>query len=244
MKKILSIVTILAFSSFSANSEILSIGLSGTLGVLNADGTSAQAGTSTASGTNGNSGGAETATTSNSKRSEDNMAFGYGSIFMEFHLGDHIRLGVDYVPMKLESETTEKVNAKIVSKEFQHAAAYQTSKAGTTNNVQVDLKDLRTLYASLYLNSFYLKAGIMEGDLITNEKMGTGSSYGNTTLEGTVIALGYERSLDKGYFVRGEVQQLELDNITLKSTGSENTTTINVKGMEGMSGMLSVGKSF
>jgi hypothetical protein len=247
MKKILVIATILAFSSFSAQSEILSIGLSGTLGVLNADATSSGTGTSTGGRTTTNSfQGESTATEATAgKRSEDNMAFGYGSVFAEVHLGP-LRLGIDYVPMKLESETTESKKAAIEGEEnFETAPGiYHEAKAAQTNKVQVDFEDLRTLYASLYMNSFYLKAGIMEADVITNEKLGTGSKYGNTTLEGTLIAVGYEKSMDNGYFVRGEVQQLEIDDMSLTSTGSDNTNVIKVKGIEGMSGMLSVGKSF
>jgi hypothetical protein len=89
----------------------------------------------------------------------------------------------------------------------------------------------------------YLKAGYMQVDVQTNETLGTGSSYGNTKLDGTMFALGYSRDLDNGAFVRFEGSIMELDGATLTST-VDTKKSVSVDGIEGLGAKLSIGKSF
>ena len=46
-------------------------------------------------------------------------------------------------------------------------------------------------------DNFYIKAGMMEVDVITNESLGTGSTYGNTSLDGTMLGFGYNNTLEE-----------------------------------------------
>ena len=163
--------------------------------------------------------------------------FGFGSIFVEKTLGDRLAIGVDYVPMTLDTETAE--NSR-------HVDVTPTGIIGSkaTNTVQVDFSDLTTLYLTLKLNdSMYVKAGLVEVDVETNESLGTGGAYGNTSLDGTMLAIGYNRDLNTGAFVRLEAHTMSLDGVTLTNT-ADSTKSITADGVSGYGAKFSIGRSF
>ena len=228
MKKILGTALILVFSCFNANAEV-SIGISGNVGLLEATGK-------------------ETFNSKTKTRSED-LGIAYVSGFAEFHVPVNIgpggfRVGVSYVPYALESETTQTVRA-----EGEYASnsnnSENTPKASLNQKVQADIEDLRSAYLSYHVEQgFYIKAGVMEADLITNEKLDSGSTYPNATLDGSFFGIGYDRDVPNGLFVRGELTRTEFDDIKLKSAGSDNSNVIDISGLDGTTFAISVGKTF
>ena len=171
--------------------------------------------------------------TSTSKDAEG--LFGLGSVFFEIEPNDKFALGIDYVPHSLESETTE------------HKQDDSTTVEATTtvtNKVQVDFEDLITLYAKLNLNNnFYLKAGYMQVEAVTNETLGTGSIYGDKTLSGMTVGLGYNLDLDTGTFVRFEGNWMQFGGETFTSTNNSDNK-VDVDDIDGYGARISVGKSF
>lgn len=223
MKKLISIIVAATLSAFTVNAENISIGISGNVGMLEATGTE----------------------TFNSKKASksDDLAIGYVSGFAELHvplnLGiGNLRVGASYVPYALESETNTSVQGSF------NADQGGTGEADRTQKIQVDIEDLTTYYLSYHVNMFYVKAGVIEADLITNEKLDSGSSYGNSSLEGTFYGVGFDKNLSDGIFVRGELGQTDFDSIKLTSTGSDNTNVIDISGLSGTNFAISVGKSF
>jgi len=161
-------------------------------------------------------------------------AVGYGSIFLEKEFG-MITVGVDYVPTPFESETTETVKY-----DDQTANPDAAAKTQVTNTVQVDLTDLTTMYVGLNVTeNAYVRFGYATMDVETNENLGTGSSYGNTSLDGTVYAVGYQKDLD-AMFVRVEGTYMDFDGVSLTA----NDNTIKLKALDGVTGKISIGKSF
>ena len=156
--------------------------------------------------------------------------FGLASLFIEKTLGDRFAIGIDYVPMSADSETAENIN---------------TNAAGTTftNTVQVDFEDLTTAYAMINLGPIYVKAGVMTVDVSTNETLATGGSYGDTELDGTMFAIGMDRELDNGAFVRFEGTVMEFDGVEL-TNANDSTKSIKVDGIDGYGAKVSIGKSF
>ena len=156
--------------------------------------------------------------------------YAIGSIFVEKTLGDKFAIGFDYVPHALETETTEHIQ--------------NDGGSNVTNKVQVDFEDMMTLYGTLALNdNIYFKAGYTEVDMVTNENLGTGSTYGNKTLDGIILGLGYNRDLDSGVFVRAEGNWMKFDGVTLTSTNnSDNSVTAD--DIDGFGARISVGRSF
>jgi len=156
--------------------------------------------------------------------------FAIGSIFVEKELNDKFSIGFDVVPHALESETAEND---------------QSGGAGTTvNKVQVDFDLMRTLYASYSLtDNVFAKLGYLEVDVNTNETLATGGKYGDTTLDGFVLGLGYERDLDTGAFLRLEANYTDVDGASLTNT-ADTTKKVSVDGITGYGAKISIGKSF
>jgi len=201
----------------SANAELgINVGISGQIGVFEASAT-------------------ETEDTEKSREDDAMAAFGYVSVFLEKDLGQYITVGVDYVPSALESETVDETRSDLL-------ATADGAASSVTQKVQVDFEHLTTFYVALNLNeNFYLKAGIAQVDLITNETLGTGSTYGNATLDGTVFGAGYNKNFDNGMFVRAEGTYQEFDGVTINGSGD---TSVTADEINGVSGKISIGKSF
>ena len=183
MKKILMAVIFSLFSFSYANAEMgVNIGLSGSMGVFHAEATETE-GTDVAS-------------------DDATGVFGYGSIFLEKELG-MITIGVNYVPSSLESETAENTRLDKTTTDT------RTSK---NNSVKVAFEDLTEYYVSLNLGEhFYVKGGISSVDVETKESLATGSEYGNTSLDGTITAIGFNNELDSGVFIRMEAKYMDFD---------------------------------
>ena len=226
MKKIILTLFLGLFMFISkASAELgINIGLSGQLGLYAATATEFDEGTN----------GTTTGPDETNKESEF-LGLGYGSVFVEKTLGDYLLVGIDYVPTALESETSETVVEDITN------SLTSTSK---TNKVQVDFEDLTTYYIGLNLgdSGAYVKAGIVTVDVITNESLGTGSTYGNTDLDGTLIGLGYNKDFNNGLFVRAEGAYTEFDGASVTSSTTVNKITLN--SLDGVTGKISIGKSF
>ncbi len=231
--KLLAVFVGLFLIGNSANALEFSLGASANVGMLDATGHEVRRN-------------AQGGTLSNKNKSQD-LFIPYGSVFGEVHLPElplpvNARVGLSYVPYALESTTTESTQKSLTQ------AQGGTGEADRTQKVQVDLEDLASLYLSLYTDAgFFVKIGAMQGDLVTNENLDSGSTYGNTTLEGVMAGVGLERNLDNGMFVRAEVNYSEYDNITLTATttsSDDHSNKISVKDLSGFTGALSIGKSF
>ena len=218
MKKLFAITFSVVFLFLnSANAELgINVGISGQIGVFEASAT-------------------ETEDTEKSREDDAMAAFGYVSVFLEKDLGQYITVGVDYVPSALESETVDETRSDLL-------ATADGAASSVTQKVQVDFEDLTTFYVALNLNeNFYFKAGIAQVDLITNETLGTGSTYGNASLDGTVFGAGYNKNFDNGMFVRAEGTYQEFDGVTINGSGD---TSVTADEINGVSGKISIGKSF
>lgn len=161
--------------------------------------------------------------------------FAIPSLFLELSPNDRIFIGVDYVPMALESETSE------------HKQSDKTSSATAstvTNKAQVDFNDLTTIYARIALGDmFYIKAGVMSVEAETNESLGTGSTYEDKTLNGDMYAIGFENELANGAFIRGELNHMNFGGETFKSTNNSDNTIV-VEDIDGYGARISIGRTF
>ena len=230
MKKFLIATVVLLGSISFANAEQFRVGVSVMGAVFEADGAKEKFTGDHSSNTT------TTDRTINAKDEKENAegAFALGSVFAEFQALEQLSVGVAYVPHSSDSEEAENV---------QNQESYAFS-AEATNKVKVSFEDLVTVYALANLNeNFYLKAGVMQVDLITEENLGTGGAYGNDTLEGYTIGFGYNMDLADGMFVRGEVAHIEIDGTTLTNT-NDSTKSVTADGITGMGAAVSVGKTF
>ena len=164
-------------------------------------------------------------------------AAGWGSMFIEGVMGDRFIVGVDYVPSALATDTTE------TAKSDQGPDAVTATTV--TNKVQVDFENLTTLYAAIMVSeNLYVKGGVMTVDVITNESLTTGANYANTDLDGSMFGIGYHTLLDNGVFVRVEGNYMEFNGTSLNATGTATDSKISLTSLDGVSGKVSIGKSF
>ena len=164
-------------------------------------------------------------------------AFALGSVFAEFAATDQLSLGVSYVPHSSSSETAENTQNIV-------APASLPTSTKAINTVKVSFEDLVTVYALANINeNFYIKAGVLQVELITEENLATGGAYDNDTLEGFTVGLGYNMDFADGMFVRAEVAHMEIDGTTLTNK-NDTTKSVSADGINGLGAGLSVGKSF
>ena len=217
MKKLLATIffSVLYVSSVSADMG-LNVGVSGQAGLFAASATETS-GTGTAAQKN---------------NATEHGSAGWASVFAEMTINDRFMLGVDYVPAALETDTTETANSS------------QYDGATTTQKIQLDFEDLTTVYVGVMLgDAFYAKAGVSTVEVITNENLGSGGTYGNTDLDGSMFGVGYVYTADNGAFVRVEGNYLSFDGVSV--TNAENSdVSVKLKNLDGLTGKISIGKSF
>ena len=218
MKKLLLTIVLSVFYVSSASAEMgVNVGVSGQAGIFAASATES------------------TGTTKKGNGSEHGSA-GWGSVFVEGTFNDRFIIGIDYVPQSLETDTTE------TAKSDKGVGAVTATTV--TNKVQVDFEDLTTIYGTFDFNdNIYAKLGYMEVDAISNETLATGGKYGNATLDGYTVGLGYKRDLVSATFIRLEASYSEFDGVTLINT-VDTSKRVTVDGLSGYGAKISVGKSF
>ena len=218
MKKLIIAITS-AFILFANNAMSIemrpSIGISGNSGVYAATGIE----------NNFNEAG-----TAIDETTEEHGAFNetFMSVFAEMSLNDSLSIGIDYVPSSIE--TPENVSQEDQSNE---------------NKVYVTFEDLTTIYAKLNvpLGGTYLKVGYSTVNVMSNESMSSGNSYGNDRSDAISFGLGYAHELADGLAVRAEITGSEFSDVTT-TNGQTNKTEIKVEDMIGARGTISVVKSF
>ncbi|MDA7573016.1 hypothetical protein N8745_02000 [Candidatus Pelagibacter sp.] len=225
MKKITLAILMLLGTFSMASAELgVNIGVSGQMGVFQATATEKTD--------------LEIAAASReTQRSESAVAaYGFNSIFLEKTIGSKLAIGVDYVLGSLETDTYDRTRPDLLSKT-------DGAASNVTQKIQVDFDNLITGYVNLNLSdNFYLSAGLMSVDVTTNETLGTGSTYGNTSLTGSSYGFGYHHSFDNGMFVRAAANILQFDGKTLTSSTGDNQIVVDE--LNGANGKLSIGKSF
>ena len=232
MKKFLIATVVLLGSISLANAEQFRIGVSIMGAAFEADGAKEIFSGDHSSNTT------STKVTKNASDEKENAegAFALGSVFAEYQFNDQISFGIGYVPHSSESE--EAVNTQNM-----HAVA-TGEDSQSTNRVKVAFEDLTTIYALANVNdNVYAKFGYMQVEAVTKEVLATGGAYGDTTLDGFTIGLGYNMDLDGGMFVRAEAAYMEIDGATLTNS-NDSTKSVSADGIEGYGAALSIGKSY
>ena len=203
MKKIHQLIialTMLAFSSVSY-AEI-KYGVSGALTFIDASGTETEGGEK-------NSGDA------------DNIV-AIPSLFAEYAFSDTVSVGIDYIP--LSADVSDKTK-KRTDTETSVTGTKTTTSTSRTQTANAELENHITLYANYNLdNGLYLKGGVAQVTLNTEESLGTGSKYGEEDIMGYVIGFG----VDSGNW-RTELTYTDYEDISLTSSVARTGVTTNNK---------------
>jgi len=161
----------------------------------------------------------------------------FGSQFVELGIGRWVSLGFEHVPDSISSP--QNIN--------------DSDGATATSTVSVDFNDMNTTY--LKLNTpmgIYFKYGTVSTDLDIKETQLSGNTYSNTSVDGTSMGAGYQKTLgESGFGFRIEGNYVELDNVTVNNgvtktagTGINNFKEIKATNLEGLTGKVALTYTF
>ena len=143
------------------------------------------------------------------------------SIFVEIS-GEKFGVGLDYIP--LDADVSDKTKSR-TDTETSVTGTKTTTSTSRTQKAQAEISDHFTLYATLALtDTFYLKGGMAQFSLNTNESLGTGSKYGNVDVDGIVYGFGFTDGNS-----RLELAYTDYEDISLTSTVARTGVTTNNK---------------
>ena len=219
MKKVIITLIASVFYMTSVSADMgVNLGLSGSAGLFSATGKEVDTGPNL------------TETTEDAEHGEA----AFSSIFLEKTLGDRFTVGIDWVLNDLSTDTVE-------SRRQDNTTG--TSSSNVENKIQIDFENLTTYYINFNVNeNLYAKVGMATVDIITGETLGTGSTYGNTDMDGTVLGVGYNATFGNSAFIRVEGNYMDFDGASVTSSTGVNKVSLN--NLDGITGKLSIGKSF
>ena len=219
MKKLITAIFGFALISFSADAVERKIGFTAAL-------------------TDFESSGTETMKSNSDKTSTDiSETVIVPSIFLEISTDAGLGIGIDYVPVDAEIGNKSKTKVDIDTDD--------AADNGGTNKASADVSGHSTIYLKIPVKAAFLKVGYVEADIETTENLATGTTYGNKSVNGTMVSLGFDRDLENGTFIRAEVAYTDYDDITL--TGSADTDGVSNKvdaDVDATALRISVGKAF
>jgi hypothetical protein len=169
----------------------------------------------------------------------------FGSQFVELGIGRYISLGFEHVPDSIS--TPQNINDG-------GGAATSVGNAGTTSTVSVDFNDMNTTY--LKLNTpmgIYFKYGTVSTDLDIKETQLSGNTYKNTSVDGTSMGAGYQKSFgERGFGLRVEANYVEMDSVTVNNGVAKTGGTaanhgfaeVKAKNLEGLTGKVALTYTF
>ena len=208
MKKIaisfLAVLFISALSFTKAFAADYTIGISGAVVNLQAEGTETETGAVSA----------DTASASVSN------TFATGSIFAEAKFGK-LAFGVDYVPM--DADVSDATHTRTETESSVTGDDDETSTS-RTQTAAAEVSDHITLYANYYFtDAIYLHLGYASVDVSTNESLDTGSKYGNVNIDGIQYGLGIQMTDN----LRIEAAYTDYDDVKLTSTVARTNVSTN-----------------
>ena len=229
MKKLITTFAFIALSTVSAKAiEMEMFSITGGLAANNSVfGASAQQDDYNAAGT--------TIETTDKDRGAFTESF--GSQFVELGIGRWISLGFEHVPDSIS--TPQNIN--------------DSNIATATATVSVDFNDMNTTYLKLHTPmGIYFKYGTVSTDLDIKETMASGNTYKNTSVDGTSMGAGYQKTFgERGFGFRIEGNYVDLDNVTVNNgitktagTGIKNFKEIKATNLEGLTGKVALTYTF
>ena len=146
-----------------------------------------------------------------------------GSVFAEYSLGNFpLTIGFDWIPTSADVSDGVKTRTDI---ETSVTGTATSTSATRSQKAQAEIDDHKTLYVEVPIwNSLYVKAGLIEMDVNTTESLGTGSSYGNVTVDGEMYGVGIKGPIGGGNMFM-KLEGLVSTYDTIKLTSGTNTIT-------------------
>ena len=231
MKKLISALFVsLCFAGFQTSAQAadvsFSVGFAGNQGGYHATGIEEIA------DVNGNN-------TNSSTVTEEAGVFedSHPSFFLEVNIGDNMTVGAELAMDDIATPTN--TNAKVDKRTGAGSGSLSTNTAKAT------FSDKNTFYIQArMLGGLYTKIMYHNVNVISEESLATGGAYGDATVEGLGLGIGYQYDLDDlGVFVRAEVSASGYEDVKAINTNDVDKT-ITVDSMYGAEGSIRIGKTF
>ena len=221
---------LLASVSIPALADNYNIGLSGSYGKFEADGSQTKDGVK--------------------KNQSGDAEFPFASIFVEYNKTMSkewdVAFGLDYIPFSTEIDDRSGADTGGDLTGVDGDLLRNPSVAGT-KSATLELKNHATVYIQPSYNlgnglSLFGKVGYSHADLkITSRNTATGSNLNKEDdLEGYLVGIGVQKNIDKTMFVRFEANYTDYDTVTYTNTRG----TVFAADPELWTAKISVGKSF
>ena len=219
MKKIILAISVLSLVSFSANAIERKIGVTAALSNFDSTGT-------------------ETLKSSNNKTTADvSETVIVPSIFFEVVTDNGVGVGLDYVPA--EAEIGSKSQTKT------DTDTDDASDTSGTNTAAAEVSGHTTLYLTFPVREAFLKIGYVRADVDTTENLATGTTYGNKSVNGTMVSLGIDRDLANGKFFRAELAHTDYSSVSLTGSADSDGVSNQIEAdVDSTALRLSIGKTF
>ena len=157
----------------------------------------------------------------------------YPSVFVEAGLNDAVSFGISYQG-GFDTPTNVVDRGK------------HDSKDRTSVSASFDQYFTGYVKLNIPLGGLYMKAGMSQVEIKTNETTVSGNSYPDTDTTGHMVGIGYEIETAKGVNVRLEIQGHAFDDVTVNNgkATSANFNEITISDMIGATGSLQLVKTF
>lgn len=144
-----------------------------------------------------------------------------------------ITIGIDYIPYNADAGKGSNTGDDDI-------------ETSGTNTVNVDFKHHVTLYVEKTVGDLglYIKGGLSQVTLVTNDSLSTGAKYPNEDMSGYVLGIGFKRDLTNGFFFKLSGEHSSYDGATFKSSGSDAVTTVELTELDITQARLAIGKRF
>ena len=219
MKKLILAISVLSLVSLSANAIERKIGVTAALSNFDTTGT-------------------ETLKSSSNKTSTDvSETVIVPSIFFEVSNDNGVGIGLDYVPAEAELGSESKTKTDTDTDD--------ASDTSGTNTAAAEVSGHTTVYLKFPVREGFLKIGYVRADVDTTENLATGTTYGNQSVNGKMVSLGFDRDLANGSFFRAELAYTDYDDVSI--TGSADSDSVSNKidaDVDSTALRFSIGKAF
>ena len=167
------------------------------------------------------------------------------SLFAELSLDNGIGIGYDHITGSADLAGSNQKDQK------DNCAGVVASCAGNDtglNTANAEVDGISTLYLiKTFQNGLFIKAGMSSADVSTTEVLGTGTKYGNVSVDGSHYGVGFERTNDSGIFFRTAVEHTDFDELSLTGDavgGTASSFNVVKATVDVTAAKFSVGKKF
>ena len=161
------------------------------------------------------------------------------SVFLELAMANGFGVGIDMI-----TGTADLAGSGRTKNNPADAASDDTG----TNNANAEVDGVTTAYLIKTFDSGLLvKVGMSQADINTKETLSTGSTYGNTSVDGMHYGIGYEYKKDSGFFLRTTAEVTDFDTLSLTGSQVGGTASSFNKisaDVDILAAKLSIGKAF